>query len=292
MTYFSKGIVLAGGTGSRLTPLTVGVSKQMMPVYDKPMIYYPLSTLMLAGIKEVLVISSPRDIEGFERLLGDGASWGMSFTYVIQPEPSGIAQAFILGADFVADDHVALVLGDNVFYGSGLQGILNAATQLEKGATIFGYEVRDPERYGVVEFDEQLGRAISLEEKPMRPKSSFAVPGLYFYDHDVVEISRGLVPSPRGELEITDVNREYLRRGMLHVKPLSRGFAWMDTGTCDSLLDAGNFVAAIEKRMGLKISCPEEIAYRRGFINQSQLRTLAEGYSNEYGEYLSSVAST
>ncbi|MEQ9410750.1 MAG: glucose-1-phosphate thymidylyltransferase RfbA [Fuerstiella sp.] len=289
MSYFQKGIVLAGGTGSRLFPLTQGISKQMAPVYDKPMIYYPLSTLMLAGIRDVLIISSPRDLGGFQKLLGDGARWGMTFSYIEQAKPEGLAQAFILGADFVGSDHVALVLGDNIFYGRGFQQILNNAASLESGATIFGYEVRDPERYGVVEFD-RAGRAISLEEKPSRPKSNFAVPGLYFYDNDVVSISQNLKPSARGELEITDVNRVYLEQGRLHVETLSRGFAWLDTGTHDSLLDAGNFVAAMEKRMGLKISCPEEIAYYRGFINQSQLLTLADSYKNEYGDYLRRVA--
>ncbi len=289
MSHFKKGIILAGGTGSRLFPITLGISKQMAPVYDKPMIYYPLSTLMLAGIQEVLIISSPRDIGGFEKLLGDGAKWGMKFSYVTQAKPEGLAQAFILGADFVGDDHVALVLGDNIFYGSGFQKMLANAGSLETGATIFGYEVRDPERYGVVEFDAQ-GKAISLEEKPSKPKSSFAVPGLYFYDNSVVEISRNLKPSPRGELEITDVNREYLNRGLLRVEMLSRGFAWLDTGTHESLLDAGNFVAAIEKRMGLKISCPEEIAWRKGFIDRSQLQSLASEFPNEYGEYLKCLA--
>lgn len=289
MSHFSKGIVLAGGTGSRLFPLTMGISKQMAPVYDKPMIYYPLATLMLAGIQEILIISSPRDLDGFRKLLGDGAGWGVNFTYLKQPKPEGLAQAFILGADFVGDDHVALVLGDNIFYGRGFQEVLMSASGVEEGATVFGYEVRDPERYGVVEFDSQ-GRAVSLEEKPDQPKSNFAVPGLYFYDNDVVEISRNLKPSLRGELEITDVNREYLRRGTLRVETLSRGFAWLDTGTHDSLLEAGSFVAAIEKRMGLKISCPEEIAFRKGFIDRGQLQTLAEDYNNEYGEYLRYVA--
>ncbi len=289
MHHFNKGIVLAGGTGSRLFPLTQGISKQMAPVYDKPMIYYPLSTLMLAGIKEVLVISSPRDLPGFQQLLGDGAQWGMKLSYLEQAKPEGLAQAFILGADFVGDDHVALVLGDNIFYGRGFQGILDSAAARKDGATIFGYEVRDPERYGVVEFDD-AGNAVSLEEKPSAPKSRFAVPGLYFYDSEVVEISRNLKPSPRGELEITDVNREYMKREKLQVETLSRGFAWLDTGTHDSLLDAGNFVAAIEKRMGLKISCPEEIAFTRGFIDVSQLNSLAAGYANEYGDYLRYVA--
>jgi glucose-1-phosphate thymidylyltransferase len=289
MTNFAKGIILAGGTGSRLFPITMGISKQMAPVYDKPMIYYPLSTLMLAGIREVLVISSPRDIHGFEKLLGDGSKWGMKFSYVVQEKPEGLAQAFILGADFIGDDHVALVLGDNIFYGRGFRGILEHACILETGATIFGYEVRDPQRYGVVEFDAS-GKAISLEEKPSKPKSDFAIPGLYFYDNSVVEISRNLKPSPRGELEITDVNREYMNRGLLQVELLSRGFAWLDTGTHESLLDAGNFVAAIEKRMGLKISCPEEIAWRKGFIDRSQLLSLANEFPNEYGDYLKHVA--
>jgi glucose-1-phosphate thymidylyltransferase len=289
MTICKKGIILAGGTGSRLFPLTLGISKQMAPVYDKPMIYYPLSALMLAGIREVLVISSPRDLGGFQKLLGDGSSWGMQFSYIEQPKPEGLAQAFILGASFIGADHVALILGDNIFYGSGFQKILNSAGSNPKGATIFGYEVRDPERYGVVEFDSQ-GKAISLEEKPKQPKSNFAVPGLYFYDNSVVQISQNLKPSVRGELEITDVNSEYLRRGQLQVEMLSRGFAWLDTGTHDSLLDAGNFVAAIEKRMGLKISCPEEIAFRRGFIDRVQLLALAAAFPNEYGEYLKHVA--
>lgn len=287
--YFTKGIVLAGGSGSRLFPLTLGISKQMAPVYDKPMIYYALSTLMLAGIREVLVISSPRDIGGFEKLLQDGSKWGMRFSYVTQPRPEGLAQAFILGAEFVGQSHVALVLGDNIFYGRGFQQMLGTAAALKTGATIFGYEVRDPQAYGVVEIDAE-GNAISLEEKPKQPKSHFAVPGLYFYDNDVVEISRNLKPSARGELEITDVNREYLRRGSLKVQVLSRGFAWLDTGTHDSLLDAGNFVAAIEKRMGLKISCPEEIAYRKGFIDRGQLTSLADQFPNAYGEYLRYVA--
>jgi len=291
MSHFRKGIILAGGSGSRLFPLTLGVSKQMMPVYDKPMIYYPLSALMLAGISEVLIISSPRDISGFEQLLGTGEQWGMQFSYMVQPKPEGLAQAFILGADFVGDDHVALVLGDNIFYGRGFQQLLGNAVGLESGATIFGYEVRDPERYGVVDFDD-TGRVVSLEEKPKDPKSNFAVPGLYFYDNDVVDIAQNLKPSPRGELEITDVNREYMERGRLQVELLSRGFAWLDTGTHDSLLDAAQFVSLIEKRMGLKISCPEEIAYRREWIGQAQLERLADTFPNDYGEYLRRVAAT
>jgi len=289
MTHFRKGIILAGGSGSRLFPLTLGVSKQMMPVYDKPMIYYPLSALMLAGIDNVLVISSPRDIGGFEQLLGDGHQWGMQFSYVTQPEPEGLAQAFILGADFIGDDHVALVLGDNIFYGRGFQQLLGNAVSLESGATIFGYEVGDPERYGVVDFDE-TGRVVSLEEKPEKPRSSFAIPGLYFYDNDVVGIARNLQPSARGELEITDVNREYMDRGQLQVELLSRGFAWLDTGTHDSLLDAAQFVSLIEKRMGLKVSCPEEIAFRRGLIDASALLQLADQYPNDYGNYLRGIA--
>ena len=289
MSYFRKGIILAGGSGSRLFPLTLGISKQMVPVYDKPMIYYPLSALMLAGINEVLVISSPRDIGGFKQLLGSGEQWGLKFSYITQPHPEGLAQAFVLGAEFIGDDHVALVLGDNIFYGRGFQQLLGNAVALETGATIFGYEVRDPERYGVVEFDD-TGKVVSLEEKPAAPRSHYAIPGLYFYDNNVLEISRNLKPSDRGEYEITDVNREYMERGQLQVEVLSRGFAWLDTGTHDSLLEAGQFVAAIENRMGLRISCPEEIAFRRGLINTAQLLNLAEQYPNDYGTYLEYVA--
>lgn len=288
-SHFRKGIILAGGTGSRLFPLTLGISKQMAPVYDKPMIYYPLTTLMLAGIQEILVISSPRDLPGFKQLLGDGSDWGLSIEYAEQQRPSGLAEAFILGSDFIGDDPVSLVLGDNIFYGRGFQEILNQATSRKTGATIFGYEVRDPTQYGVVEMDSS-GRAISLEEKPTAPKSRLAIPGLYFYDNSVVEICKNLSPSPRGELEITDVNRAYMKENKLSVELLSRGFAWLDTGTHDSLLDAGNFVAAIEKRMGLKICCPEEIAFRRGFITKEKLHQLADRYENEYGVYLHDVA--
>lgn len=288
MSHFRKGIILAGGSGTRLYPLTSGVSKQMLPVYDKPMIYYPLSTLMLAGIRDILVISTPADIGGFERLLGDGSRWGLTLQYAQQPKPEGLAQAFLIGKDFVGSDHVALVLGDNIFYGRGFQETLQQATAREQGATIFGYAVRDPERYGVVEFD-GAGKAISLEEKPQQPKSHHAVPGLYFYDNEVLSIAANLKPSARGELEITDVNREYLSRGRLNVEVLSRGFAWLDTGTHESLVDASNFVAAIEKRMGLKISCPEEIALRRGWVTVEQVREQAAGVHNEYGDYLRSL---
>jgi glucose-1-phosphate thymidylyltransferase len=285
MSYFTKGIILAGGTGSRLFPVTLGISKQMAPVYDKPMIYYALSALMLAGIRDILVISSPRDVGAFKSLLGDGAKWGMKFTYVVQPAPGGLAQAFLLGADFVGHEHVALVLGDNIFYGQGFVDLLASANSLEVGATIFAYEVRNPQAYGVVELDAR-GNPVSLEEKPQQPKSRFAVPGLYFYDNDVLAIARTLKPSARGELEITDVNREYLRRGLLKVQILSRGFAWLDTGTHDALLDASNFIAAIERRMALKICCPEEIAFRQHYIDREQVRQLAADFPNEYGDYL------
>lgn len=267
----------------------MAVSKQLLPVYDKPMVYYPLSTLMLAGIRDILLISTPHDLPAFERLLQDGSQWGISLTYAAQPKPEGLAQAFIIGNDFVGDGHVALVLGDNIFYGQGFRQMLAAATSLGVGATIFGYQVSDPKRYGVVEF-ESSGRVLSIEEKPSRPKSQFAVPGLYFYDNQVLQIAENLKPSARGELEITDVNRAYLEREQLRVELFSRGFAWLDTGTNDSLLDACNFVAAVEKRQGLKISCLEEIAYLQEFISRDQLLALADRFPNGYGEYLRQVA--
>ena len=288
--YAMKGIVLAGGSGTRLYPLTKAISKQIMPVYDKPMIYYPLSPLMLAGIREVLIISTPRDIHVFEELLSDGSQLGMKFSYAVQEQPRGLADAFIIGADFIGDDSVALVLGDNIFYGQSFSKVLREVAARESGATIFGYYVRDPREYGVVEFDEN-GKALSIEEKPEHPKSNYAVPGLYFYDNDVVEIAANVKPSARGEIEITSINNEYLRRGTLRVETLGRGFAWLDTGNHDSLLDAADFVAAFQKRQGLYISCIEEIAYKRGFIDKEQLLKLAEPLmKTNYGQYLKEVA--
>ncbi len=285
-----KGIILAGGKGTRLYPLTLSASKQMLPVYNKPMIYYPLSMLMLAGIRDILVISSPDALPAFERLLGSGAQWGLRFTYAEQPEPRGLAEAFIIGRDFVGQDNVALILGDNIFYGHGLPAQLRQAAALQSGATIFAYAVRDPERYGVVEFDED-GTALSIQEKPRQPRSHYAVPGLYFYDNRVLEIAAGLSPSVRGELEITDVNLEYLRRGQLKVQVMGRGVAWLDAGTHESLLQAANFVHAVEERQGMMISCPEEIAYRLGYIGVDALRALAEPYKgNAYGQYLLRLA--
>jgi len=281
-----KGIVLAGGSGTRLYPITQCISKQLLPVYDKPMVYYPLSTLMLAGIREVLVITTPHEQDGFRRLLGDGGDIGIQITYAAQPSPDGLAQAFLIGREFIGEDRVALALGDNVFYGAHLTDYLRSAAAREVGATVFGYQVRDPERYGVVEFDAD-GRAVSLEEKPAKPKSSFAVTGLYFYDHDVVEIAAGLKPSGRGELEITDVNRTYLERGRLTVEKMGRGIAWLDTGTHDAVMQASNFIQAIEERQGLMVACLEEIAFRMGYITAAQLTGLARAMaSSAYGQYL------
>ena len=281
-----KGIILAGGSGTRLYPLTKAVSKQIMPVYDKPMIYYPLSVLMLANIRDILIISTPRDVEVFKELLGNGSQLGMSIQYAIQEEPNGLAEAFIIGEDFIGNDRVALILGDNIFYGSSFSNILKKAVQKEDGATVFGYYVTNPEEYGVIEFDEN-NKAISLEEKPKHPKSNYVVPGLYFYDNDVIEIAKNIKPSARGELEITSINNEYLRRGKLTVQPLGRGLAWLDTGSHDSLLEASQFVATVQKRQGLYISCIEEIAFNKRFIDREQLIELAQPLlKTNYGKYL------
>jgi glucose-1-phosphate thymidylyltransferase len=285
-----KGIILAGGSGTRLYPLTLGTSKQLLPVYDKPLIYYPLSILMLGGIRDILIISTPQDLPRFQDVLGDGSELGVRFSYIVQPSPDGLAQAFIIGADFIGQDNVCLVLGDNIIYGEGLSKVLQQCAKLEKGGIVFGYPVKDPQRYGVVEFN-SAGEVVSIEEKPQNPKSKYVIPGIYFYDNDVVEIARNLQPSARGELEITDVNREYLRRATLKVELLGRGYAWLDAGTHESLQQAGSFVQAIQDRQGFKIACIEEIAFKKGFIDSAQLKVLAAKFrKNEYGKYLHEVA--